>query len=71
MAPRDVAAWPVAVKLGIKSFFALPFFFHSYNGLRHLSWDLGLGFKNQQVIRTGWTAVALTFASTLYYVFFA
>jgi succinate dehydrogenase (ubiquinone) cytochrome b560 subunit len=66
-----VAAWPVAVKLGIKSFFALPFFFHSYNGLRHLSWDLGLGFKNQQVIRTGWTAVALTFASTLYYVFFA
>lgn len=65
-----VAAWPLAVKLGLKSFFAFPFFFHSYNGLRHLSWDLGLGLKNTQVIRTGWTVVGLTVATSLYYVFF-
>jgi succinate dehydrogenase (ubiquinone) cytochrome b560 subunit len=65
-----VAAWPLAVKLGIKSFFAFPFFFHSYNGLRHLAWDIGLGFKNQQVIRTGWSVVGLTVVSALYYSFF-
>jgi succinate dehydrogenase (ubiquinone) cytochrome b560 subunit len=64
-----VAAWPLAVKLAAKSFFAFPFFFHSYNGLRHLAWDLGLGMKNAQVIRTGWAAVGLTVVSSLYYVF--
>jgi succinate dehydrogenase (ubiquinone) cytochrome b560 subunit len=64
-----VAAWPVAAKIALKSFFAWPFFFHSFNGIRHLTWDLGLGFKNAQVIRTGWTAVALTAVSALYYTF--
>ncbi|KAH7071400.1 mitochondrial succinate dehydrogenase cytochrome b560 subunit C [Paraphoma chrysanthemicola] len=65
-----VAAWPAAVKIGLKSFFAFPFFYHSINGLRHLAWDLGVGFKNTQVIRTGWTAVGLTVACSLYYTLF-
>ncbi|KAI4635917.1 hypothetical protein J4E83_000871 [Alternaria metachromatica] len=64
-----VAAWPAAVKMGVKAFFAFPFFFHSFNGLRHLAWDVGIGFKNQQVIRTGWTAVGLTVVMGLYYTF--
>jgi succinate dehydrogenase (ubiquinone) cytochrome b560 subunit len=64
-----VAAWPVAVKMGVKAFFAAPFFFHCVNGLRHLAWDLGYGFKNQQVIRTGWSAVALAAVGTVYYTF--
>lgn len=64
-----VAAWPAAVKIGLKSFFAFPFFFHSINGLRHLAWDVGVGFTNQQVIRTGWGAIGLTVAMSLYYVF--
>jgi succinate dehydrogenase (ubiquinone) cytochrome b560 subunit len=64
-----VAAWPAAVKIGLKAFFAAPFFFHSLNGLRHLAWDVGIGFKNQQVIRTGWTVVALTAVGTIYYTF--
>jgi succinate dehydrogenase (ubiquinone) cytochrome b560 subunit len=34
---------PVAAKLGIKSFIAFPFAFHSINGLRHLTWDTGAG----------------------------
>ena len=63
------AAWPAAVKAGLKAFYAFPFFFHSFNGLRHLAWDVGIGFKNQQVIRTGWTAVGLTVAFSLYYTF--
>jgi succinate dehydrogenase (ubiquinone) cytochrome b560 subunit len=64
-----VAAWPVAVKVGIKSFFAWPFFYHCINGFRHLAWDMGVGMKNAQVIRTGWTAVGLTAAASLYYTF--
>lgn len=66
-----VAAWPLLAKIGLKSFFAFPFFFHSFNGIRHLTWDLGLGFKNQTVIRTGWSVVAVTVASGLYYALLA
>jgi succinate dehydrogenase (ubiquinone) cytochrome b560 subunit len=64
-----VAAWPLAVKMGLKAFFAFPFFYHSYNGLRHLAWDLGVGFKNATVARTGWTAIGLTVVTALYYTF--
>jgi succinate dehydrogenase (ubiquinone) cytochrome b560 subunit len=64
-----VAAWPMAVKIGVKSFFAWPFFYHCINGFRHLAWDMGIGFNNKTVSRTGWTAVALTAVSALYYTF--
>ncbi|KAF1937750.1 mitochondrial succinate dehydrogenase cytochrome b560 subunit C [Clathrospora elynae] len=64
-----VAAWPMAVKMGVKAFFAFPFFFHSLNGVRHLAWDVGVGFKNQQVIRSGWAVVALTAVGSIYYTF--
>ena len=64
-----VASWPVAVKAAAKLSIAFPFFFHSLNGLRHLSWDLGLGFKNKTVIQTGWSVIALATVSTLYYTF--
>ena len=30
---------PVAAKFGIKTAIALPFTYHSFNGLRHLAWD--------------------------------
>ncbi|KAF2790803.1 succinate dehydrogenase subunit C [Melanomma pulvis-pyrius CBS 109.77] len=62
-----VASWPVAVKIAAKATVALPFFFHSLNGFRHLAWDLGIGFTNKVVIQTGWTVVGLTVATTLYY----
>jgi len=32
---------PTAAKVGIKAVVALPFTFHSINGLRHLMWDTG------------------------------
>nr|BAJ07113.1 succinate dehydrogenase subunit C [Corynespora cassiicola] len=65
-----VAAWPVAAKVAAKISIAMPFFFHSLNGLRHLSWDIGLGFKNKAVIQTGWSVIALSAAATLYYSLF-
>lgn len=59
------AKWPVVLKVFAKIVAALPFTYHSINGLRHLAWDTGSQLTNQQVIRTGWAAVGLTVVSTL------
>ncbi|KAH7323885.1 succinate dehydrogenase cytochrome b subunit [Rhexocercosporidium sp. MPI-PUGE-AT-0058] len=59
-------ALPVAAKVGLKFAAALPFTFHSFNGLRHLTWDTGKAFNNATVIKTGWTCVVATVVSTLY-----
>ena len=58
-------ALPLLVKAGLKTIVALPFTYHSLNGVRHLVWDIGFGFTNQQVIKTGWTVVGLSVASAL------
>ena len=57
---------PVAMKVATKFAVALPFTFHSFNGLRHLTWDLGKSFANKTVIKTGWVVTGVTFASALY-----
>ena len=36
-----VASLPDTAKYAGKFILALPFTFHSFNGLRHLSWDMG------------------------------
>lgn len=63
------AALPLAVKVFLKSALAFPFTLHSFNGVRHLVWDLGRGFGNMQVIKSGWTVVALSVLSSLYLAF--
>jgi len=60
-----VASMSPVAKMGLKAFFALPFTFHTMNGIRHLVWDTGRQFSNKQVIRTGWTVVGLSVASAL------
>ena len=60
------ASWPVAAKVLTKFAVAFPFTFHSFNGIRHLMWDLTMQFKNQQVIRTGWTVVGISTATALW-----
>jgi succinate dehydrogenase (ubiquinone) cytochrome b560 subunit len=64
-----VASWPLIAKITAKAYFAFPFFFHAINGVRHLSWDFGVGFKNKTVIQTGFTTVGLAAALGLYYTF--
>ena len=59
------AAWPVLAKVAAKFAVALPFTFHSINGLRHLVWDMALNFKNKNIALTGWAVVGLSFVSTL------
>jgi succinate dehydrogenase (ubiquinone) cytochrome b560 subunit len=58
-------ALPLAVKFAIKLGLALPFTFHSFNGARHLLWDLGRNLSNKQVIKTGWTVVGLSVTSAI------
>jgi succinate dehydrogenase (ubiquinone) cytochrome b560 subunit len=59
-----VASWPVLAKVAMKFTLAMPFTFHSWNGIRHLIWDAGREFSNLQVARTGWIVVGLTFVSS-------
>ncbi|KAL1957033.1 hypothetical protein VTO42DRAFT_6410 [Malbranchea cinnamomea] len=58
-------ALPLLAKIPLKFTLALPFTYHSYNGVRHLIWDLGKQITNKQVIKSGWTVVGLTVASSL------
>jgi succinate dehydrogenase (ubiquinone) cytochrome b560 subunit len=61
----NVLSRPVIAKVITKLFFALPFTFHSFNGIRHLVWDMGKAFKNNTVIKSGWTLVGLSVTSAL------
>jgi len=40
------------------------FFYHLCNGIRHLMWDLGIGYELTTVRRTGWTVVIASFFLT-------
>ena len=39
--------------------------YHFFTGLRHLYWDLGLGFNLRSVSISGWTAIICSFLATL------
>jgi succinate dehydrogenase (ubiquinone) cytochrome b560 subunit len=60
-----MASLPVAAKILLKTTLALPFTYHSFNGLRHLMWDLGRGLSNPVIIKTGWAVVGLSIASAV------
>lgn len=41
------------------------FYYHFANGIRHLAWDIGLGFGLNNVTRTGIASLLFTAAATL------
>lgn len=55
-------ALPFAVKGGLKFLAAWPFAFHAINGVRHLVFDFGVGFKRQHIVKSGYYILG---ASTL------
>ncbi|KAL3423126.1 succinate dehydrogenase cytochrome b560 subunit [Phlyctema vagabunda] len=59
------ASWPAAAQVATKFTLAMPFTFHSLNGLRHLTWDLGKTMTNKTIIKTGWTVVGASTLSAL------
>ena len=40
-------------------------FFHFFNGLRHLAWDVGRGFEKSEYAATGWAVVIATGAASV------
>lgn len=44
----------------------LAFYFHLFNGVRHLFWDMGKGFELSSVNKTGWLAVIFSVLAALF-----
>lgn len=42
------------------------FYYHLANGMRHLNWDMGMGFKLHEVTRSAWVVVVFTATMTLF-----
>lgn len=40
------------------------FFFHLFNGVRHLAWDSGHGYERSQTRASGWTVLIATVVAT-------
>ena len=59
------AALPIAAKVLLKATYALPFTFHSFNGIRHLVWDTGSMFTNKQVQISGWATVGISVVTAI------
>lgn len=72
----SIVAGPAAYA-SLNGFFASPigalmlfgwtfcFFYHLANGIRHLAWDVGLGFEKHRARRTGWLVVGIALVLTL------
>jgi len=60
-----VKGLPVGVKVFGKALLALPFSFHFWNGLRHLSWDLGYFLTLKTSYQAGYAVLGLTAVSTV------
>jgi succinate dehydrogenase / fumarate reductase cytochrome b subunit len=45
--------------------FSLALVYHLLNGMRHLLWDIGWGFKIPEFYRSGWMVAALTVVFTV------
>ncbi len=59
------AGAPLAVKAVAKFLIAWPVFFHSFNGTRHLVWDLAIGFKKSTIKNGGWALWGASLVSAL------
>ncbi|KAF9000752.1 succinate dehydrogenase cytochrome b560 subunit [Cyathus striatus] len=62
---ETVAALPESVKYIGKALLAAPFAFHSFNGLRHLSWDLGKFLSLKGAYATGYAVLGATAITTV------
>ncbi|WFC95950.1 cytochrome b subunit of succinate dehydrogenase, Sdh3p [Malassezia brasiliensis] len=61
-----VATMPYWAKLAVKVPLAAAFSFHTFNGLRHLSWDMGYFLSLKTSYIAGYTTIGLSLASTIY-----
>ncbi|KAJ3746930.1 SDHC, cytochrome b subunit of succinate dehydrogenase [Lentinula raphanica] len=64
-----VGGLPDAVKYAGKFLLALPFTFHSFNGIRHLLWDSGKFLTVKGAYSSGYAVLGATVLSTVYLMF--
>lgn len=59
--------WFVGSALGLPLLFAwvLSLYFHLFSGLRHLTWDVGIGFESNTYSWSGWLVVTATVMATI------
>ncbi|KAJ4306635.1 cytochrome b subunit of succinate dehydrogenase, Sdh3p [Collariella sp. IMI 366227] len=63
-------ALPLAVKGGVKFLAAWPFAFHAINGVRHLLFDMAIGFKRTTIVKGEWYIWGASFVAGAYLAFF-
>ncbi|XP_015266094.1 PREDICTED: succinate dehydrogenase cytochrome b560 subunit, mitochondrial, partial [Gekko japonicus] len=56
---------PAALIYSGKFALAFPLTYHTWNGIRHLAWDMGKGFKIPQVYQSGVLVLVLTVLSSI------
>lgn len=50
---------------GLLVLWSFAFFYHLFNGIRHLFWDIGKGFALKQVYSSGYVVVIVSFVLTI------
>jgi succinate dehydrogenase / fumarate reductase cytochrome b subunit len=60
-AQQCLTSWPMTLLLGAWSF---SFYFHLCNGIRHLFWDIGVGFDLKTVYASGYTVIGASLVMT-------
>lgn len=48
-----------------KFLIVFPFMFHTFNGVRHLTWDLGYGFSLRSLYKSGYSVVGLSLITSI------
>ncbi|KAI0328288.1 succinate dehydrogenase cytochrome b560 subunit [Cubamyces sp. BRFM 1775] len=64
-----IGGLPDALKYAGKAILAAPFAYHSWNGLRHLGWDMGKFITLKGAYTSGYAVLAATAVSTVALVF--
>uniref|UniRef100_A0A8C7ZRD5 Succinate dehydrogenase cytochrome b560 subunit, mitochondrial n=1 Tax=Oryzias sinensis TaxID=183150 RepID=A0A8C7ZRD5_9TELE len=61
---QSLSVGPVLIGLA-KFGIAFPVSYHTYNGIRHLCWDLGKGFRLPDVNRSGYVVIGLSVITSI------
>jgi succinate dehydrogenase / fumarate reductase, cytochrome b subunit len=63
----DTVQWFIGSPVGLFCLFGwtVTLMYHFFNGIRHLGWDVGLGFEKQQYTFSSWAVLIATGVSSL------
>jgi len=58
----DTVQWFIGSPVGLFCLFGwtVTLMYHFFNGIRHLAWDVGLGFEKQEYVLSSWSVIIAT-----------